>query len=134
MREHIRTHADLEVYQLGMETAMRIFEASKAFPRQETDAWTDQSRRSSRSVCANLAEAWRSRRYPAAFVSTLCLAEAQAAQTQTWLDFAQRCGYLDSGVAANLSASYDHLLGKNVTMIQHPEYWTLPATTTSTRP
>lgn len=62
-----RTHRDLEVYQWAFEAATGIYEASKSFPKEETYALTDQIRRSSRSVCANLAEAWRKRRYKAAF-------------------------------------------------------------------
>jgi four helix bundle protein len=134
VRERIRTHTDLEVYRLGMEAAMEVFALSEGFPREEACALTDQIRRSSRSVCANLAEAWRKRRYPAAFVSTLCLAEAEAAETQTWLDFALRCGYLDAQRAAALSQSYDRLLGKIVVMIQHPEQWLLPQPGKETHP
>jgi four helix bundle protein len=84
-----------------------------------------QIRRSSRSVCANTAEAWRKRRYPAAFVSKLSDAEAEAAETQVWLTFAVKCHYLDSDAARELYATYDHILGKLVTMIRHPEQWTL---------
>jgi len=125
----IKVHTELEVYQLGMEGAMRIFEASKTFPREETYSLTDQVRRSSRSVCANIAEAWRKRRYPAAFVSKLSDAEAEAAETQVWLDFALRCGYLNAETVAALTQTYDHILGKLVTMITHPDQWTLPSTT-----
>jgi len=84
----IETHRDLEVYQLGMEGASRIFELSKRFPKEEIYALTDQIRRSSRSVCANIAEAWRKRRYRNSFVCNLNVAEAEAAETQVWLEFA----------------------------------------------
>jgi len=67
----IKTHRDLDVYQMGFEAAMRIFELTKRFPKEETYSLTDQIRRSSRSVCSNIAEAWRKRRYEAAFVSKL---------------------------------------------------------------
>jgi len=88
----IQSHEELEVYQMAFETAMRVFE-SKAFPREETYSLTDQIRRSSRSVCSNIAEAWRKRRYEAAFVSKLNDAESEAAETQTWIQFAVECNY-----------------------------------------
>jgi four helix bundle protein len=76
-------------------------------------------------VCANLAEAWRKRRYPAAFVSKLSDAEAEAAETQVWLEIAVRCGYLDSAKAAAFEQKYEYILGKLVTMISHPDQWTI---------
>jgi four helix bundle protein len=88
MRKRIAIHRELEVYQKAMDVAMRIFELSKRFPKEETYSLTDQIRRSSRSVCANLAEAWRKRRYEKAFVSKLSDVEAEAAETQVWLEFA----------------------------------------------
>ena len=90
----IRTHRDLEIYQRAFDLAMRIFQETKSFPKEERYSLTDQIRRSSRSVCTNLAEAWRKRRYEASFVSKLCDAEAEAAETQVWTDFAVQCGYL----------------------------------------
>jgi four helix bundle protein len=92
MNTKIVTHRDLEVYCKAFEAVMSIFEASKAFPKEETYSLTDQVRRSSRSVCANLAEGWRKRRYAGAFVSKLSDAEAEAAETQVWLEFAVKCG------------------------------------------
>lgn len=80
----IRTHRDLEVFQRAMDAAMRVLEVSKAFPKKETYSLTDQVRRSSRSVCANITEAWRKRRYEAAFISKLSDAETEAAETQVW--------------------------------------------------
>ena len=90
----IQSHRDLEVYRKGFDAAMEIFEFSKKFPKEETYSLTDQVRRASRSVCANLAEAWRKRRYQAAFVSKLSDSETEAAETQVWLEFAVKCGYL----------------------------------------
>ncbi len=90
----IRSHEELDVYKLAFEAAMRIFEVSKGFPREEVYSLTDQMRRSSRSVCANIAEAWRKRRYEAAFVSKLNDAESELAETQTWICFAVEWGYL----------------------------------------
>ena len=74
---------------------MRIFDLSKGFPKEETYSLTDQIRRASRSVTANIAEAWRKRRYPAAFISKINDAEGEAAETQTWLEYSVRCGYLN---------------------------------------
>jgi len=79
----IRTHKDLDVYKLAFDSAMKIFEMSKRFPKEETYSLTDQMRRSSRSVCGNLAEAFRKRRYPKAFVAKLSDSEGEAAETQT---------------------------------------------------
>ncbi len=93
-RQQIQSHHELEVYQLAFEAAMQIFELSKRFPVEERYSLTDQVRRSSRSVCANLAEAWRKRRYEAAFVAKLNDSEAEAAETQTWIEFAVKCNYL----------------------------------------
>jgi len=84
----IQSHEELEVYGLAFKAAMQIFELSKRFPREEVYSLTDQIRRSSRSVCSNLAEAWRKRRYEAAFVSKLNDAESEAGETQTWVRFA----------------------------------------------
>lgn len=125
MRETIKTHRDLEVYQMAFEAAMRVFELTKRFPKEEIYALTDQIRRSSRSVCANRAEAWRKRRYAAAFISKLNDAEAEAAETQVWLEFSVKCGYLDAETGRELYAVYDNILGKLVNMIQHPEQWVI---------
>jgi four helix bundle protein len=84
MGEKIISHRDLEVYKRAFEAATRIFDLSKTFPKEELYSLTDQIRRSSRSVCANLAEAWRKRRYEAAFISKLNDVEAEAAETQSW--------------------------------------------------
>src|ERR1051325_9634365 len=102
---------------------MEIFHASKAFPREEAYSLTDQLRRSSRSVCANLAEAWRKRRYEAAFSSKLCDSESEAAETQVWLEFAVKCGYLQRNEATELYTAYDSILATLVGMINHPETW-----------
>ena len=121
----IQSHRDLEVYQLAFETAMKIFELTKGFPREERYSLTDQIRRSSRSVCANVTEAWRRRRYRGSFVYRLNDAEAEAAETQTWLEFAVRCGYLETEAARSLYKTYDRILGKLVVMIRQPEKWVI---------
>jgi four helix bundle protein len=120
---NIRHFEDLEVYQLAFDTAMKIFEASKNFPGDERFSLTDQIRRSSRSVCTNIAEAWRKRRYPNAFVSKLSDADAEAAETQVWLAFAVKCGYLDMELAGELKEVYNRVMGKLVRMLTKPEQW-----------
>ena len=102
---------------------MQLFRLSKAFPVEERYSLTDQCRRSSRSVCANLAEAWRKRRYPAAFVSKLSDAEAEAAETQTWIQFAVECEYLGVEEARTLYNEYDNVIGMLVNMMNKPEDW-----------
>jgi four helix bundle protein len=82
-------------------------------------------RRSSRSVCANLAEAWRKRRYLAAFVSKLSDAEAEAAETQVWIEFAVKCQYSPASTARPLYQAYDQIIRTIVGMINHPETWTI---------
>lgn len=122
----IKTHRELEVYQMAFEAAMRIFELTKGFPKEETYSLVDQIRRASRSVCSNIAEAWRKRRYAAAFVSKLNDSEAEAAETQVWLEFSVKCNYLDAETGRELYTTYDHILGKLVNMSFHPEQWVLP--------
>lgn len=119
----IQSHEELEVYKVALEGAMRIFELSKFFPPEERYALTDQMRRSSRSVCSNIAEAWRKRRYEAAFVSKLNDAEAEAAETQTWVRFAVQCGYLSKEQGEELYSTYDLIIGKLVNMICNPQPW-----------
>lgn len=104
---------------------MTVFERAKCFPREETYSLTDQIRRSSRSVAANITEAWRKRRYEAAFVGKLSDAETEAAETQTWLQFAVRCHYVPSHDAQSLATEYDSIIAMLVAMIKHPRHWTL---------
>src|ERR1700724_1934337 len=119
----IRHFRDLDVYQGAMALVMRVFEMAKHFPSEERYALTDQIRRSSRSACANLAEAWRKRRYQAAFISKLSDTEAEVAETQVWLEFAVKCKYLVREDAANAYKAYDAILATLVGMILHPETW-----------
>jgi four helix bundle protein len=103
----VREYRDLEVYQAAFEAAMEIFEVSKRFPIEERYSLTDQIRRSSRSVCANFGEAWRKRRYTAAFVAKISDCQAEATETQIWLEFAIKCQYLDAEVGRSLYRNYD---------------------------
>jgi four helix bundle protein len=128
MGKKARRHTDLEVYTKAFDAAMQIFERSKCFPREETYSLTDQIRRSSRSVCSNLAEAWRKRRYERAFISKLSDAESEAAETQTWIEFAVKCKYLSREHATELYKIYDGILATLVGMITHPETWVIGKT------
>src|SRR3982751_5125201 len=121
----ITRHSELEVFKRSYEAAMVLFRHSKTFPKEEAYALTDQMRRSSRSVCANLSEAWRKRRYEAAFVSKLSDAETEAGETQTWLEFAVSCGYLDHHAGVELNATYEEIIRMIVAMINHPGQWTI---------
>lgn len=93
---NIKTHKDLQVYQAAFKAATQIHQISMSFPPEEKYSLTDQVRRSSRSVCANIGEAFRKRRYPKSFIVKLSDSEAEAAETQIWLDFALEFGYIDN--------------------------------------
>lgn len=114
--KRINSVRDLEVYKVAFETAMEIFEISKKFPKEEKYSLTDQMRRSSRSVCTNLAEGWRKRRYKAVFINKLSDASQEAAETQTWLEFALRCGYIDNESFKKLNEKYEHIFAMFVNM------------------
>lgn len=114
-------HKDLIVYKKSYAAAMEIFEASKSFPKEETYSLTDQIRRSSRSVCANLAEAYRKRIYPRHFVSKLSDCDGECAETLVHLDFAKDCGYI-SEIRYNLITEEHAQIGKMLgSMINYPE-------------
>jgi four helix bundle protein len=125
MAKFAKTHFDLEVYKKAFEAAVQIHEISKVFPEEEKYSLTSQIRRSSRSVCANLAEAWRKRRYKNAFLSKLSDAESEAAETQVWLEFAVKLEYLERTQAQSLYRIYDEILGTLVGMINNPDSWLL---------
>jgi len=117
----MRGHRDLKVYQLAYKLAMEIFTLSKSFPKEERYSLTDQIRRSSRSVAANIVEAFRKRRYRNMFVSKLADADGEAAETQVWVDFAHDCGYLSQEQHDELIAGYEEV-GKMVGgMMASPE-------------
>ena len=103
----LRGHRDLKVFQLAYCLAMEIFELTKHFPREEIYSLTDQIRRSSRSVAANLAEGFRKRRYPNMLVNKLTDCDAEATETQVWLDFALDCGYLSKEDHDRLTRGYE---------------------------
>ena len=125
MTKQINRPQDLEAYRAAYRLAMEIFRASKAWPTEERYSLTDQIRRSSRSVCANLAEAWGKRRYVAHFTSKLTDADGENLETQTWLSFARDCGYLDGAAFTGFvdaSEEIGRLLGG---MLAKPESFCL---------
>lgn len=117
----MKGHRDLRVFQLSYSLAMEIFNLSKRFPKEEVYSLTDQIRRSSRSVSANIAEGFRKRQYPKMFVNKLSDSDGENTETMVWLDFAHDCGYLSV-------AEYERLVSKNEevgrmlgSMMLHPE-------------
>lgn len=123
MSERIQSHRELHVYQNARAAAMEIYELSKSFPSEEKYSLTDQGRRSSRSVCANLAEAWRKRRYKAAFIAKLSDCESEACETQVWLEFALLCNFLDEATFKRMDENYDRIIGQLVRMIEGADDW-----------
>ena len=126
MNDPIKSQFELDVYKIAFDAAMRIFELTKSYPSEERFSLTDQIRRSSRSVCANLSEAWRKRRYPAAFICKLNDCESESSETQTWIQFSVKCGYLSKDEGNDLFKIYDNIIGKLVRMIKNPDPWILP--------
>lgn len=121
--EIIKSHRELNVYKLAFSNSMKIYCLSKSFPKEEIYSLTDQIRRSSRSVCSNIAEAFRRRKYPKSFSSKLNESEAEAAETQNWLDFAFKCEYISAEAHHSLDSEYENILGMLVNMQKHPEKW-----------
>src|SRR5215212_10231188 len=121
------TLKDLIAYSKAFELAMEIFQVSRTFPSEERYSLTDQIRRCSRSVCANLAEAWRKRRYQAAFVSKLNDSEGEAAETQSWNEFAVRCEYLNRDSGRELFKLYDEIIATLLSIANKPERWVMPS-------
>lgn len=121
--EFVKSYRELRVYRLAYKAAMRIFKLSQQWPKEEKYSLTDQIRRSSRSVCGNIAEAWRKRRYLAHFVSKLSDSDAEAAETEAWLDFAWNCGYLEKSAHQELRENYDKICGMLTNMMNNPESW-----------
>ena len=113
---------ELRVYREAFAAAMRIFELTRQFPIEEKYSMVDQMRR---SVCANIGEAWRKRRYKPHFVSKLSDAEGEAEETRVWLEFALRCRYLEQNDFDQLDDVYDKILGQLVRMLSEPEKWSI---------
>jgi len=122
---NIRNYRELDVYQTAFDGAMRLFQLTKDFPSEERYSLVDQVRRSSRSVCANIGEAWRKRRYQAHFVSKLSDAESEASETRVWLEFALHCGYLNKIQFEELDDIYDKVIAQLVRMLSDPGQWSI---------
>ncbi len=120
---HISSYKELRVYKAAMDAAMRIFEISKHFPAEERYSLTDQIRRASRSVCSNIGESWRKRRYRASFISKLSDSETEAEETRVWLEISWRCQYISEVEARSLDHEYDRILAQLVAMIDRPDPW-----------
>ena len=121
----INSHRELEVYKMALEGTMKIFEITKTFPKSELYSLTDQIRRSSRSVCANLAEAFRKRKYPKHFISKLNDVQGEAAETQVWIEIAMQCEFIGPQLAKQLDEHYEKILKKTTQMTLHPESWSI---------
>jgi len=109
-KKDLKHFRDLEVYQKAFELAMKIFEITKSFPSEEKYSLVDQIRRSSRSVCSNLAEAWRKRKYKAVFINKLTDAMQEASETQSWLEFALACKYISNVIFTDLDNEYEKII------------------------
>ncbi len=119
----VHNYTELTVYKLAFKSAMCIYELSKKWPMKEKYSLTDQILRSSRSVCGNIAEAWRKRRYPSHFVSKLSDADTESAETEVWLDFSLKCKYLADDEYTKLHDNYDHICRMLTKMMASPENW-----------
>ncbi len=120
-----KSHKELDVYRLAYNISMEIFQVTSKLPKDENYSLVSQIRRSSRSVCANLAEAFRKRRYEKAFIAKLSDAEAEAAETQVWIDYMKGCNYISDDVHAHLFNEFENIIGEIVNMIIHPEKWSI---------
>lgn len=109
-KKTIKHFRELEVYQIAFQEAMKIFQITKGFPFIERFSITDQIRRSSRSVCSNLAEAWRKRKYIAVFVNKITDSMQEASETQTWLEFSKACSYIDQDQFNELDSEYERII------------------------
>lgn len=109
-KKDIRHFRDLEVYQLAFKSAMRIFVITKSFPVEERFSLTDQVRRASRSVCSNIAEAWRKRKYKAVFVNKLTDSMQEASESQCWIEFSFACEYIDRKTFEEIDNEYEKII------------------------
>lgn len=126
MQNTARSVRELNVYRLAFASAMEIFQISKNFPKEERFSLTDQIRRSSRSVCSNLAEAWRKRKYLAVFIHKLSDCSQEAAETQTWLEFSLNCQYINQETFNHLDEQYEHIFSMLSTMERKAELFCKP--------
>ena len=122
-KDFLASHAELLVYRLAMDAAMQVYNLSLEFPDTERTLLTEQILKSSRSVCANFAEAWQKRRYRGAFVAKLNEVEAEAAETQTWIEIAMFCEYVDPAAGRELLHQYNTILAAIARLIQSADAW-----------
>jgi len=127
MGEFVTSYKELKVYRNAMDTAMELYEITKRFPTEEKYSMIDQIRRSSRSVCANIAESWRKRRYKAAFIAKLSDAESEACETQVWIEFSYRCMFIDKSLRDKIDDVYEHIMSQLVKMIEEADKWLIKA-------
>jgi len=123
MGEFARSFRDLEVYQESLSLALEIHEFAETLPPEERFSLADQMRRASRSVPANISEAWRKRRYKAAFIAKLSDAETEAAEMQCWLDFSLKAKYMELAVYEAFDRRYEHVISQLITMIAGADSW-----------
>ena len=123
----IKSAKDLRAYQESYALAMEIFQYSKSWPTEKKYSLTHQIRRSSRSVCANLREAWAKRRYEAHFISKLTDADGENSETDTWLDFASDCGYIENDDSSHLKERCSKVGKMLGSMLKTPEPFLLRA-------
>jgi four helix bundle protein len=119
----IRSFKDLIVYQKAYKLAMRIFEISKRFPKEETYSLTDQIRRSSRAVTSNIAEGWAKRRYEKSFISKLTDSLGEEHETETWIDYSNDCKYITAEEYKELTDGYEEVRKMLINMINNPDQW-----------
>lgn len=127
MQDFIRSYQELQVYRLAFKTALQIYRLARQFPAEERIVLTRQSITASRSVCASIAEAWGKRRYRKAFMAKLSDAQAEAAEMQTWIEFAVACGYLDNEVGQELFGHYRTIFDALERLIDNAAAWIKPA-------
>ena len=123
LKEFVKDFSDLNVYKNAMDGAVELFEISKAFPPEEKFSMVNQIRRSSRSVCANIAEAWMKRLYRAAFVAKLSDSLSEAAETIVWLEIAERCQYVVPEDRERIETKYREIIGQLVKMTNQADQW-----------
>ena len=115
-KKSVRHFRDLEVYRRAFRASMEIFEMTKTFPREERFSMVDQVRRSSRSVCSNIAEGWRKRKYEPVFCNKMTDSMQEASETQCWLEFAQACHYISNDIFLRMDQEYENIIGMLISM------------------
>lgn len=123
MSRFAESFRDLDVYQEALALALEVHEFVKTLPAEERFVLSDQMRRASRSVAANISEAWRKRRYKAAFVSKLSDSETEASEMQCWLDFSVKAGFMTNGMYDDFDRRYEQVISQIVAMIVGADKW-----------